>query len=116
MQSVHEYDVVEYPFTELVCEALGVTPAELSKLHETVAGRHAQREPPRSGHDPFRRRWTTYISSEPAARRRLDAIVGRFVAVRVRAALGNRWVDWTPAPALSVALTVRAAAVYRAVP
>ena len=61
------------------------------RLHETPAGIHAQKNPPRSGHDPFRRRFITYITTQPEARRRLDDIIRRFVATRVRAALGARW-------------------------
>eukprot|EP00966_Prymnesium_polylepis_P166254 3843148-Prymnesium_polylepis.1 len=72
VQAVHEYDLDEYQFTEFVCEALGVGPADLSRLHETPAGLWAQKHPPRSGHDPFRRRWLAYITTQPAARRRLD--------------------------------------------
>ena len=42
MQTVHEYDNAEYPFTDFVCDALGVAPAELAKLHETPAGAAAR--------------------------------------------------------------------------
>ena len=33
VQTVHDYDLAEYPLTEFVCEALGVAPAELSRQH-----------------------------------------------------------------------------------
>ena len=91
VQTVHSYDTALYPFTEFVCEALGVEPSALASLHQTPEGSHAQQKPPRSGHDPFRRRWLTFISTHPEARRRLDAIVKSFVATRVRVALGDRW-------------------------
>jgi hypothetical protein len=111
VQTVHEYDNAEYPFTDFVCDALGVAPAELAKLHETpagaaarlvqllcnpvrprlCAGKFAQQHPPRSGHDPFRRRFLTYVATNAAARARLDEIVARFVAKRLKAALGHRW-------------------------
>ena len=90
-QAVLDYDEAEYPFTAFVCEALGLAPRELAKLHETPAGRTCQHSPPRSGHDPWRRRWLTYITTNVEARARLDEFVGRFVSRRLRAALGDRW-------------------------
>ena len=90
-QVLLDYDEDEYPFTAFVCEALGLTPRELSKLHQTPAGRTCQQSPPRSGHDPWRRRWITYITTNAEARGRLDEFVGRFVSCRLRAALGDRW-------------------------
>ena len=55
------------------------------------AGKFAQLHPPRSGHDPFRRRFVTYVANNAEARARLDDIVARFVAKRLKAATGNRW-------------------------
>ena len=93
VQVVHDYDESEYPFTDFVCEALGVEPAELARLHKTPAGVYCQQHATRSGHDPFRRRWLSFIdrSLNPEARRRLDELVARFVAKRLRAATGDRW-------------------------
>ena len=93
VQVVHDYDESEYPFTDFVCEALGVEPAELARLHTTPAGVYCQQHATRSGHDPFRRRWLSFIdrSLNPEARRRLDELVARFVAKRLRAATGDRW-------------------------
>ena len=45
---------------------------ELARLHETPAGARCQQQPTRSGHDPFRRRWLSYINrkTNPEARAR----------------------------------------------
>ena len=85
-----DYDRARYPFAELVAEALGLSdPTALTTLHETSDGRKAQAHPPRAGQCAFRRRWRTWLDSEPGARARLNAMFRAFVEGEVARHFGE---------------------------
>ena len=59
------------------------------RLHETSDGRKAQAHPPRAGQCAFRRRWRTWLDSEPGARARLNAMFRAFVEGEVARHFGE---------------------------
>ena len=119
---VHQkhYDAQEHQRQRQTSRPSGTWSAEeeriLSDAYHELGSRWseiAKRLPGRNGKQ-CRARWNNHL--DPSVKK--DAWSGEEERILTNAQieLGNRWVDWTPAPALSVALTVRAAAVYRAVP
>merc|ERR1712097_19888 len=51
----------------------------LSKLHQTYEGGHMRKQPPRSGHDPFRRAWMTAMRDK-TFRQKCSTVIDEFIA------------------------------------
>jgi hypothetical protein len=95
-QRTFRYDASAYAFAETVRRALRCD--DLETLHETDEGRAATAAPPRSGRDPFSKRWMLFLDAldRPSAMSaELDALraaLRRFVRERVAdACAGHGW-------------------------
>merc|ERR1711920_207162 len=86
-QQTGNYDTHKLPFCELVRSALGVN--DLARLHTTAEGRRAQMTVPKSGRDPFSRRWAAFISEPSAVRAELFRCIHCFVRTSVASSLGG---------------------------